>query len=261
MRENIFDLFVDTQDYIYHYTSAETALLYILPQKRLLFSSLANTNDPRENRWHITACVDDAEIGEADSISSRMHDIADGILKNTYIMCFSQDNKVSQEPPYFMEKGFRKFRMWAQYANNHKGVCLAFRKELLLEKFNSTYMGMPHFSGDIDYLSFLGTQMRNYEAFTLMSSELSKQDEIIVADRIDKYHRAYYFCKHLDWKEENEFRFVIRTDSEKKQYLDIDGALEEIILGEGFDESQLDLVEMLANNFHYKPAFVKPYLQ
>lgn len=42
----------DTERYLYHYTSVENALIYILPQKRLRFSPLNKTNDPQEASVH-----------------------------------------------------------------------------------------------------------------------------------------------------------------------------------------------------------------
>jgi len=38
----------DTQEYLYHYTTIETLVLYILPQKTLRFSNIRETNDPEE---------------------------------------------------------------------------------------------------------------------------------------------------------------------------------------------------------------------
>ena len=41
--------------------------------------------------------------------------------------------------------------MWAQYANNHQGVCLVFNKEKIIDSFKNSFSSKQIFYGDVSY--------------------------------------------------------------------------------------------------------------
>lgn len=46
----MFQFFTEDSKYLYHYTSIEKALDFILKDRTLMFNSLRGTNDPKESK-------------------------------------------------------------------------------------------------------------------------------------------------------------------------------------------------------------------
>src|SRR5437016_1533783 len=117
-------------EFLFHYTGTDKALRYILPDARLRLSSFAGTNDPRETRdWLFTlACrAKEAPPGEALRISK---DLSRAIKGLTRVACFCGNSPRGAALPEL--NGPFHARMWAQYADNHAGIALAFDRNKLL---------------------------------------------------------------------------------------------------------------------------------
>lgn len=270
MNVDIINQYSDTSRYIYHYTSVETLIKYILPQKKLMFSPLFKSNDPDELKWHICESIDDDGL-LSKKLEAAMEDgiiieksISENILNNVKTICFSQDNSSlnysmldSIYSEYYAGKGFSKPRMWAQYAQNHTGVCLVFEKEKILARFENEYNNILHFSDNVSYEKKIILTEKDSLFKTLLSSELdNKSIEEVALERVKKYNKLYYFYKHEDWKAENEFRLVIKPDNNKDHYINIDGLLEHIILGARFDMKIIESLKILYSKFENKPSLV-----
>jgi hypothetical protein len=117
---------VDYGRNIYHFTKFETALLYILPSKRLKLSSFLESNDPKENKtfgfWSILLTVDDAKhLTIKQAFKEFLHE-------NCKQLCFSQDYTKNG----FRIGGFKHPTMWSHYAENSRGVCLVIDKKIFM---------------------------------------------------------------------------------------------------------------------------------
>ena len=113
---------------LYHYCSLQTAIEHILPKKQLLINPLGKSNDPRENESY--NFVYHNYIENENLNPWRLNDELSNLIrtdcKNT---CFSSDKNEM--------KGFEFSRLWALYADNHKGICLEIdENEFLLEEVN-----------------------------------------------------------------------------------------------------------------------------
>ncbi|MBO6047911.1 MAG: hypothetical protein J6P61_09245, partial [Erysipelotrichaceae bacterium] len=86
-------------NYLYHYTSIETLLLYILPEKRLRFSSIKTTNDPEESY--------DQNVFHGDMSLDQLNEFSHILKNQARIVSLTQDGDY---------KGYEKPRMWAQYS-------------------------------------------------------------------------------------------------------------------------------------------------
>lgn len=252
----------NTTEYIYHYTSVETLLKYILPQKRLRFSKLDKTNDPEEASNHLLHYIDDIDMGPDFFIENyeKSSAVSKELIENIVLISFSQDDlNFDISNGLFSNKGFARPRMWAQYANNHTGVCLAFKRENFKKKFEKTCSEFLHYSGNVSYESVykLLATPEFMNAKTGLGSELFKPLEEIVRERIEKYNKIYYFSKHKDWRTENEFRFVVKNDSTEDIFINIEEMLEYIILGHSFDMMLVKPIEILIEKFSKKPEILK----
>jgi hypothetical protein len=142
--------------------------------------------------------------------------------------------------------------MWSQYADNHRGICLVFSLDKLLNhipvdiKTNhfldnesiNIYPGRVRYDNDIRKLD---------DALTIdVSNDKGKTDEQLMGERID----VLLFNKYKDYEHENEFRIALF--SKKFTFMDtIDigfgNALEGIILGTRFKNVYAPTILKLAS--------------
>ena len=147
---NIPKIFHD-DDTVYHYTTSETALLYILKDMKLKLSPRLISLDPIENTKEFISYSGHSdfklvEIGR--KISKE--------LKNAKQLSFCKNipDELNAGIPtvYPLEKyGFAKPRMWDNYGDKYKGVCLAFSKI----KLQNTLKDTIYFDEkDVEYLKY-----------------------------------------------------------------------------------------------------------
>lgn len=139
-----------------------------------------------------------------ETMTKAMNEIAierlDAFLRESYVACLNMDYKVPL--------------MWSHYANSHKGMCLKFNKDMLIND------PMIISSGKVRYNN---TPIDIFKA-------LIKSDEIPF--------KEYFYKKSCDWEYEKEYRMISATRREvvtkENMYLDqhYNGeALEGIIFG------------------------------
>lgn len=257
----------DAKKYLYHYTTIEKLLLYILPQKELKFSNIRYTNDPYESYERGFHMCDDLNLMEREReiymkvFLENQKKFADTLRNEIRIICCSKD-ALPQTYDVIRNsgRGFLKPRMWAQYANNNKGVCLVLNKNKLIKQFENNFKDTFHISKDIVYEFNYEMIERSYNAYTFNTSELKDSTfEQVVENKIINFSDIYYFSKHPDWKEENEYRFLVRADSGADLTLKLDGILESIILGIEAEEILSKSIDIMLNKFNELPIIYKLY--
>lgn len=123
---------VDLDEYFYHYTTYNTALEYIFPTQSIRFSSIRNTNDPRESKEWLFSMSSSTESPLGDEFFRYIQDLNRLIKSNSKLLCLTRDNpQMFEIPDEIYGRSFSHSRMWAQYAGNHRGVCLIFNCEKL----------------------------------------------------------------------------------------------------------------------------------
>lgn len=213
-------------DTIYHYTTPETALSYILKNMKLRLSPRSQSSDPIENTEHFFSYSGGIHgIGipaEALQLTNEVKEI----LRKTKQVCFCKNNSIKDENtltfPPFEKYGFAKPRMWDQYGDKYKGVCLAFSLKKLLEN-----AAKVNIKGDnLDYITYRESEERHH------SIDTNK----LAQDGYDKYKQEYLnyligqlFNKHNDYIHENEYRLCSFADG-NYDYIDIKDALKGVII-------------------------------
>ena len=129
------DPMIGNDKYLYHYTSLNRAFEHILHEGKLLLASLKLTNDPRESKdWNWTfrniSHEIDIAIPSVEELVTVSSEINLKIKRDCKLCCFSIDDKTKN---LYSGRGWGHPRMWAQYADKHKGVCLVFDKDKLIE--------------------------------------------------------------------------------------------------------------------------------
>src|SRR5882724_7365273 len=189
------------RDFVYHYTKLERAIENILPSGRLRLSPVDTTNDP----WEIRP-----EQGGVASVRENLDDLPnmlkelDAVVRRARLACFCQDDPAAEGRSGSSLWGWARDRLWAQYADNHRGVCLWFDRKALVRSFESALRERGEcISGDVEYDDTHAVPPIDADA-----AVRGPRDQYLAEYR-RMNTRARYFRKRLDWAGEREFRLLL----------------------------------------------------
>jgi len=243
------------KDRVCHYTKIESAIS-ILKDKRIKFKNLESSDDPREcKQWNFDF------IGSASRICleqfKEVPNIFDNYIKrNSMISCFCGWNDEEMDfsnnaIPFYRQEyyrvGFARSRMWSQYADKHKSVCLVFSKKQLEDEFNATFVNYKKFIGKVQYQYHLENfvKARKIESVNILRHGIYKTLDM----QLDKYYHEYFFLKLMDYRDEHEHRLVVMVNDGDPIGLSIESSLKSVIWGIDFpSERKRDLFNALSQN-------------
>jgi len=213
-----------SKDTVFHYTSVYTALEYILHTQHLRLSPRKDSVDPIENISPIIKNTSSyaKTIEEHNELRKDQHSIVNQLNKHSkkltkdakqLCLCMneSEDNL-----------GFLKPRMWDQYADQYKGVSLAFSLEELKK---IKYDGRLIQNDIVNYKKYSDLKKLNHLEF---DKHLGKKIKLY-KDFIDEQ----MFTKHMDYQGENEYRFLA-TSREDFIYINIKDAIKGIVISDKY---------------------------
>lgn len=215
-------------DMIYHYTSTETALLNILPDRKIRLSPRDKSNDPIENTGLFYSFSGEQSVPEAEyeSIAYDIKEEVKSVMDRAKQLCLCKNHKIENEDSIrylpFEKYGFAKPRMWDQYGDKYQGICLALSKRELIKVIDTENV----IHRDISYI--------NYSEFETQhqSIDLHELKTVGREDHQKKYFdfvRKRLFQKHEDYIGENEYRFCSFAEG-SYDYIDINRALKGIVM-------------------------------
>lgn len=233
---------------LFHYTKASTALEYILAgKKQIKFSQLQFTNDPKESKELIFGSFTGIIPQQSIQIPlDKMQAIAKSIkLTEWKVLCFSQNHpdmvarKISIDDYPFLS-GKYKPAMWAHYGGvangQHNGVCLKFNKSKLEANIQSAFQDKTKYticSGAVEY-----DDEKLFELLPLSLDRITTISNLEIEERARdyffKYQKELFFRKSSDWEKELEFRWLVHSKTDAPEYVPINGALEEVLVGQDF---------------------------
>lgn len=182
-------------------------------------------------------------------------------------------------PPLYVKETFAKFGafcftpdvnnipMWANYADNHKGICVVFEIDFAFiqksiglsdyefkewkELFMTGEGVLPFHLPSDEHHKFNLFRVRYGEKFPTLNGEALKQHEY--------YERQKYLVKNAfgykskKWEHENEFRLIANSNGDLDlqvyaKFIKVVG----VILGISFNESNKKKVEKLCKNYNIK---------
>jgi hypothetical protein len=134
---------------------------------------------------------------------------------------------------YMFHRGFSKPRMWAQYGRDHTGVCLIMDREKLMQDIEAELSSRGETY--ISHMNYVNYPQEQVYAFNLDYGEVLKSSLSAVLDsKIHRHHKNYFFTKAEDWANENEWRCLLRGESDDFEYLSIEKSICGIVLGSAF---------------------------
>ncbi len=219
---------IPVDQYLYHYTGADTAGL-ILDSGSLRLGPYANTNDPREAKvWH--AGIGGIMGGPWEGNFGRYVQQIDQQLRGRVkLACFTRDKPWDSARGYhYFHRGWARARMWQQYADAHRGVCLIFDRAEL-------HAMIEHHIADRGVM-YEGAVVYEDEGLQLnfSGSELDREGvEATVRRYLTRNWQELFLRKNTDWASEVEYRYLALTE-QPVEFVPIRSALVGIVLGEDF---------------------------
>lgn len=248
--------FVSSQDqYLYHYTKSETLFKKILPSHSLRLGSMSETNDPRESKDWLFGFGTNGDFGNlSDTEWMRLKQESTRMAKqHSKLICFTTDTEkaVGMGIDHIWERGFCMPRMWAQYAENHSGVCLILdRNEFRSCITQSCQKETDLFEDYVQYKNRSQAPSLTNNPFIIDYDLVKKTGtENAVQSHVRSFRKELFFEKSIDWSQEREFRWLMWDHVHKDYAVPLGNSLKGIVVGELFPEEQLR---------EWKPLFKKP---
>lgn len=259
-----FFKYIYNDDTIYHYTTASTAIDFILYNNQLKFNEARKSYDPIESRKAERRTVYyDSEVDKPRSKQHvqdvyELHVFVDDLEKRFNQVCFCQNRMGSDfASEYYFSNfkgheelfGFTKLRMWDQYADKFSGVCIAFSKEKILS-LNSKQFEI--IEGDVKYLPF--QELSTKKIGDIQGNHLINVGKEKYKKQLEQLVKESFFFKHKDYSGEAEYRIGTFFDKNKCSFetmrdemffdrtmmLDISGCVKAIFVSSFANERQKD---------------------
>jgi hypothetical protein len=263
-----------SEDIIYHYTKASTAIDFILFNRQLRFNASRNSNDPIESRKARRGTVytgikaDEVTAKETTLDSNDLHKYISNLENQFHQICFCK-NRMGEPfaSDYYFSGfsgheelfGFTKLRMWDQYAGNYSGVCLAFSKEKIISQNEAR---LELLKDDVKYLTF--QELTVAKIGDIQGNHLLNVGKDEYKKLIDEKVKQSFFLKHKDYSSENEYRIGTLYDKNKccienirgelvldrAMMLDVSDCIEAIFISSYANDKQKSELLAYANNLN-----------
>jgi hypothetical protein len=226
----------NNEQYVAHYTSLDRLVSSILPSEKIRASSIDVLNDPYENTidW-----IDDISYGEVTvDFKQYTNQIKANIQKHLKVFSTTSYNEEEcKNSSDISNHIYCRPRMWAQYGDNHKGVCLIFEKNELHEQIDMHMCANRGRMINYDKVNYLSWMDKIDSGITLDYSEETykeclKDPDILYSNlNANLIFESMFFRKHVDWSSENEFRWLLFSNSLKNLDILYGKSLKAIVLG------------------------------
>ena len=238
----MFAFHKNAKQYVYHYTNAETAINHILKDETLLVSCYNKTNDPKETKdWLF---ISGSNFGKClkkytpEYLSKIMNPV---IKETTHVICFTKDEVLTGNAEDMPKRGFCKPRMWAQYGDKHRGVCLIFDFNELSDAFHDRFHEYNYDSNNVLYKDRDISEIQLDPAYVVNIDNLEDYGQLSYARSHAAKFKQRLFCeKASDWSNENEYRWVLFDyEEDLPPTFHIKKSLKGIVFGADCDEDTI----------------------
>lgn len=187
---------------IYHYTRLSTAIEFILPSMTLRTNFLNKMNGPKENqKWSFGGVNVPYETlypelnlnpNKGAAHFDSMYQLGEDIKSKLQAICFVYTDQYN---------GYENEMMWAQYAENHCGLCLEIDTDLFLEE-----------NKDIEIFKFQDVTYNPKKNNKWIHWDKSITKDENIRQHIEKDFGELFLSKSHYWDKEFEKRLLILQD-------------------------------------------------
>ena len=255
----------EPDDYLYHYTRAWT-LPKIRKNRSLRFRSLREMNDPQESLASnafgmglmggpdesLQITPEEDALFKARDWSSEINRARSDIKVGAFSMDVLPDladvdpDQAEYSVPRRLaaSRGYAHPRMWAQYGDLGRGVCLVLDHEMLEGAVKASTGGRCAWGyGGVNYRPIEHElSLGFFDVRDLLQSG--------VGSTLLKNFEGSLLTKHADWAHEAEYRFFVMDGSPAPWFVPITkGVIVGLVLGANFDPRHLRNVRAFAQTF------------
>jgi hypothetical protein len=224
-----------------HYTKRDTALEKILFGRQIKFGQLGFTNDPKESKWSSLGILplDDKDAMKSLDRADEIINEAQRVYREEWkVLCMTKHLRKGKYKrvikSYVMSKfrhGYCRPKMWAQYAENHTGVCIVFDGNKLHNKIKTTLeKRFQIFQGSVTYKNYGAAFDKNLDNAYITKHGLTNGIRNFF---FENYHE-YFLTKYPDWEGESEYRWLIHNPENAPEFVNIEGTIKLILIGSEF---------------------------
>lgn len=195
--------------------------------------SYQGLKDPREAKtWPFIFYTRNSETNERFE-SSVFEEVSNYITKKTLILCCTKDDPSVKEGDHDRDirSGYGHPRMWVQYADEHKGACLVLNQELLHANILSKVGSEGLYTGPVNYLRTTTGPNGGAYHIKYLDDILDTGIPNTMDPHIDKFNEELFFTKHIDWRDEWEYRWVLRSKNDSPVFVSIIDCIKAVIVG------------------------------
>jgi hypothetical protein len=230
--------------FLCHYTGRYAALAHVLPMKLLRLSPFELMRDPLEAKdRYISVNPGQSWLGAKHSMLEAVHGginaRVNAVLKQQFkLLSFTQDpDNAANGGEGLFGRGYARPRMWEQYAEGHRGICLLFSYERLIDVVDAQLASQPwSYRGEVRYRSMTDGLRADPQLVLerLTPDVLDAAAEELVADLLPDL----FFEKFDDYASEQEYRFVTRAE-QRFVHVQYGSALRGVVMGAEFPSEEL----------------------
>lgn len=230
--------FTKPEGLLAHYTTAAAAFEHILPTGKLRLSPYRLMRDPIENKDILPSIAWHGSPPDADRAIQAVYTELRAARDRMRVLSFTRDADRRAEYSGF-DCCWSRPRMWEQYADVHRGVCLLFDRRELERAAGDAWPREHTYIRDVDYtregIAAAGGPIR-----TLIDQRVfdDKERAQAIVEYIDARHDAFFFLKSDDFATEYEYRVVLAAGDDQHADIAYDHALVGAVLGERFPRWQ-----------------------
>lgn len=246
--------FIESDDAIFHYTRASVALEKILFNGKFRLSLLKDTNDPREYKVKFLGMSGWSLPPTAVELYNEAHPVFDRIIRTeSRVMCFCSntiptiilDNGETIKDNVGNTIGWSRSRMWAQYGENHRGICLVFSKKAIEAELADIKEIV--IAENIQYTRRVGISS---DARTLNGNQLVEDGvEGYCYNHIKNHSGTLLFTKNIDYRDESEYRVVLFDRNHNHEFININKSIKGIIAGDRTPDVYFPLILQLSERY------------
>jgi len=241
-------LLLKNNDSVFHYCKLNVGLENILYDGIFKLFPLGETNDPWEYKEKNFGFIgsytpDNNDAEESKKMNSKKKDLNDFMRIHARFSSFCCNPiSIPNQPINDHLYSFTKSRMWSQYGENHRGLCLSFSRRKLENYIISKYSEKRYIIGNINY------KIKNdYKKFII---DLDKNEDML--DYLHKNKDHLLLRKNSDYISEDEYRIIVF--SSKPVELPTSEIINAIIIGDRFPKIYIDLIKNIAENKYSIPC-------
>jgi hypothetical protein len=247
--EPIPEVFEPRGSCLYHYTRLETALEHILFDWNLRMSPFSEMRDPRESQllglegvvaWTPDDQAERDMITQFAELSRQAHDVKDRVK----VLSLTHDDPSERDDlSSVFGRGFAHPRLWEQYADSHRGVCLCLDRDTLISRATHNVRHRGHLTHDA--VTYVDAELAPEARSIILADVRDRAAGETLDEHLRTHVRQLFFTKLKDWSTEMEYRLVLVTDDDLPVLVGIRNVVRAIVLGEQVSDA-------------YLPAFAKP---